>query len=123
MLIRPFRRSNSAVSVSEGSTEPSAFRPAEEGSSREGWLMRSLSPWSSEVTVLPGADMAVGVQWQAAERAWRAAGRDDLERPVGERPGLGRGDPDAEHRDGGVLVSDVDVVVLADLLRLDDDPF
>ena len=38
------------------------------------------------VTVLSRADVPVGVKWQAAQRARRAAGRDHPERALGEGP-------------------------------------
>src|SRR5260221_11425826 len=74
---RPVISSSPAVSNSiSGSLEP-GFAPR--------LSARSPSVAANPVSVLPGAYMAGLVERQAAQRARRAAGRDQLKRALGER--------------------------------------
>src|SRR5258708_27702380 len=74
---RPVISSSPAVSRSiSGSLEP-GFAPR--------LSARSPSVAANPVSVLPGAYMAGLVERQAAQRARRAAGRDQLKRALGER--------------------------------------
>src|SRR5690348_5825865 len=115
---RPAISSSPAVSssMSESADLGAPLRP----SARSGDRSVAANPMS----VLAGADVTGRVERQAAQRTWRAAGRHERHRALGER--ARRGGRDRDPQDGGpvlrkLLGQRLDRLV-AQLLRLDDDP-
>src|SRR5690606_19894188 len=81
---------------------------------------RHLPQPSGVVTVETDADVTVGVDGAAAERAGRATGRHDLQRAPAERARNRRADPDPQDGGLGAFARGVVLVLVDRLLGLDD---
>src|SRR5262249_7728833 len=113
---RPVISSSPAASSSMSGSPAPGNPPRVSASSGD----RSVA--ANPVSVLAGAHMAGRVKRQAAQRAWRAAGRDQLKRSLGERArrsGCDRYPQDRRAVLGEFLSQWLDRLV-AQLLSLDD---